>query len=64
MDGKVRSGAIKTVEEGTPLIVGWDAAGIVEDVGSEVSLFKKGDEVYFAGNVFRPGMMHLNNHFK
>jgi len=38
-----------------PLIVGWDAAGVVEAVGSEVTLFKPGDEVYFAGVINRPG---------
>lgn len=37
------------------LIVGWDAAGIVAGVGSEVSRFQPGDEVYFAGDVNRPG---------
>jgi len=29
-----------------PLILGWDAAGIIEKVGSKVTSFKKGDEVY------------------
>ena len=42
--------------EGTePLIVGWDASGIVEEVGDETSLFQVGDEVMFAGDFFRPG---------
>ena len=42
--------------EGTePLIVGWDASGIVEEVGDEASLFQVGDEVMFAGDLFRPG---------
>jgi NADPH:quinone reductase-like Zn-dependent oxidoreductase len=29
-----------------PLILGWDVAGIVEDAGSNVTDFNKGDEVY------------------
>jgi len=37
------------------LIVGWDASGVVEAIGTEVTLFKPGDEVYFAGAVNRPG---------
>ncbi|MGY3053701.1 NADPH:quinone reductase-like Zn-dependent oxidoreductase [Pedobacter sp. UYEF25] len=37
-----------------PLILGWDTSGIVEEIGSNVTNFKKGDEVYgvpnFPGN--------------
>jgi zinc-binding alcohol dehydrogenase family protein len=36
-------------------ILGWDAAGVVEAVGSEVSMFAVGDEVYYAGAIDRPG---------
>jgi len=36
-------------------ILGWDAAGTVEAVGSETNLFKPGDQVYYAGDVTRPG---------
>ena len=36
-------------------ILGWDAAGTVEAVGREVTLFKPGDAVYYAGDVTRPG---------
>ena len=41
--------------ETQPLIVGWDASGIVEEVGDDTSLFKVGDEVMFAGDFYRPG---------
>ncbi len=61
VDGKVRSGKKGGLQEGTPLIVGWDAAGIVEETGPETSLFKKGDEVFFAGSINRPGML-LHHH--
>src|SRR5699024_12076267 len=27
----------------TPKVIGWDACGVVEEVGSKVSLFKQGD---------------------
>jgi NADPH:quinone reductase-like Zn-dependent oxidoreductase len=33
-----------------PMTIGWDAAGIVEEVGSGVTEFKKGDEVYGVPN--------------
>jgi len=36
-------------------IVGWDAAGIVKEIGPGVKNFKVGDEVYFAGVVNRQG---------
>ena len=42
-------------EETAPRILGWDASGIVETVGSDVTLFRPGDEVYYAGDVTRPG---------
>ncbi|CAB9525520.1 alcohol dehydrogenase-like protein SE_1777 [Seminavis robusta] len=38
-----------------PLTVGWDASGVVEQVGDETSLFQVGDEVMFAGDFFRAG---------
>ena len=41
--------------ETTPKILGWDATGIVEAVGPEVTLFKPGDPVYYAGSVIRQG---------
>lgn len=36
-------------------VLGWDVAGIVESVGSDVIMFKPGDEVYYAGDITRPG---------
>lgn len=53
VDVKVR--APKKQVEQTPRILGWDVAGIVEQVGSEVTLFQPGDEVYYAGSIVRPG---------
>lgn len=53
IDTKVR--APKEEIEPEPKILGWDAAGTVEAVGSEVTLFKPGDEVFYAGDITRPG---------
>src|SRR5947209_1985247 len=53
VDTKVRSPKEKVETE--PKILGWDAAGVVEAVGEEVSLFSAGDEVYYAGSIVRPG---------
>ncbi|TPW35296.1 zinc-binding alcohol dehydrogenase family protein [Oecophyllibacter saccharovorans] len=52
-DAKVRANAMPP--EGQTRIPGWDAAGIVVKAGSETSLFRPGDEVYFAGDISRPG---------
>lgn len=53
VDTKVRAAAAPA--EGTRKILGWDAAGVVEAVGAEVTLFAPGDEVWYAGDVTRPG---------
>jgi NADPH2:quinone reductase len=53
VDVKVR--APKPGVEAQPKILGWDAAGIVEAVGPGATLFKQGDEVYYAGSIVRPG---------
>lgn len=36
-------------------VLGWDAAGIIKAVGEQVTLFKPGDEVWYAGDITRPG---------
>src|SRR5437660_7957188 len=38
-----------------PRVLGWDASGTVAAVGAQVTLFKPGDAVYYAGDVTRPG---------
>jgi NADPH2:quinone reductase len=53
VDAKVRAMQTSPVEP--PRILGWDAAGVVEAVGSEVISFRAGDAVYYAGDITRPG---------
>lgn len=53
VDVKVRSPKDKV--EAQPRVIGYDAAGIVEAVGPETSLFAVGDEVYYAGDITRAG---------
>ncbi|QRO00240.1 zinc-binding alcohol dehydrogenase family protein [Archangium violaceum] len=53
VDVKVRSPKDKT--ESPPRVLGWDASGVVEAVGPDVKLFKRGDAVYYAGSILRPG---------
>jgi zinc-binding alcohol dehydrogenase family protein len=53
VDVKVRCSAQPA--DGTPRILGFDAAGIVEATGSDAMLFKQGDAVFYAGAIDRPG---------
>src|SRR3954453_13660122 len=53
VDYKVRKRAAPP--EGEVKILGFDAAGVVDAVGSEVTLFRPGDEVFYAGSILRQG---------
>lgn len=53
IDVKLRLG--KPLSQGVPIILGYDAAGIVEAIGSEVTYFSVGDSVFYAGTPGRPG---------
>ncbi|MGQ7855995.1 NADP-dependent oxidoreductase [Pedobacter sp. WC2501] len=48
VDWAIRNGTNQSLRSflKLPITLGWDAAGIVEDVGSDVMVFGKGDEVY------------------
>ena len=54
VDTKVRK-LLGETRQDPPRILGFDAAGIVVEVGDEVVGFSVGDEVYYAGDVTRPG---------
>lgn len=45
----------KTEIEETPKVLGWDIAGVVEEVGSGCTLFNPGDEVYYSGSIILQG---------
>jgi len=53
VDYKVRSR--RSSSTGQPVILGWDAAGIVRARGTDVTRFNVGDEVFYSGDLNRPG---------
>lgn len=53
VDTKVRRA--KRAPEAHYRVLGWDAVGTVVATGSKVELFKAGDEVFYAGDITRPG---------
>ena len=53
VDTKIRRN--RAPEQGQAGVLGWDAVGVVEAVGSQVSGFANGDRVYYAGAINRAG---------
>ena len=53
VDTKVRRNRAPKPEQ--PEVLGWDAVGIVEGVGADVTGFRAGDRVFYAGSITRPG---------
>ena len=52
VDVKVRA---NMQPDGPHRILGFDAAGVVKEVGPEVTRFSTGDQVFYAGDITRPG---------
>ncbi|GAB3950495.1 zinc-binding alcohol dehydrogenase family protein [Spirosoma harenae] len=55
VDFKIRQNSAKDTVLAEPKVIGWDAAGVVEAVGDNVTLFAVGDAVYYAGDITKPG---------
>ncbi len=53
VDTKIRTRV--TPDAGDYKVLGWDAVGVVEATGDEVSLFQQGDKVWYAGAIDRSG---------
>ena len=52
VDTKLRAGGL--LRGSLPAVLGWDGAGVVEDIGAEVTRLRPGDEVYFCDGGFGP----------
>ncbi|WP_340638701.1 alcohol dehydrogenase catalytic domain-containing protein [Vreelandella lionensis] len=52
-DAKVRKSALP--DGGEPRVLGYDAVGVVDAVGSAVTRFQPGDRVWYAGSIARQG---------
>lgn len=53
VDTKIRRNVAP--QDGAAKVLGWDVAGVVKAVGSEVTLFQPGDKVFYAGDLTRAG---------
>ncbi len=51
IDTKVKYG----IKKDESRVLGWDASGIILEIGEKVNNFKPGDEVYYAGALHRSG---------
>lgn len=54
-DAKRRIRTAAEQDHAEPFILGYDAVGVVRDLGAEVTGFSKGDRVWYAGDANRPG---------
>jgi NADPH:quinone reductase len=57
VDYKIRQSRSKNngTKDDRPVILGWDAAGVIEKMGADVKGYKVGDEIYYAGDLLRDG---------
>jgi NADPH:quinone reductase-like Zn-dependent oxidoreductase len=56
VDWKIREGYLREMlPHSLPLIMGWDASGVIEATGSGVTRFKVGDEVFSRPDLLRDG---------
>jgi len=53
VDYKVRQGIREPLDN--PRVIGWDASGVVEEIGTKVKHYQPGDLVMYAGAIDRPG---------
>lgn len=56
VDAKIRQGLLKNqMPKQLPFVLGWDCAGVVEEIGREVKTLKVGDEVFTMPEFARGG---------
>ncbi|MCA9438747.1 MAG: zinc-binding dehydrogenase [Candidatus Omnitrophica bacterium] len=53
VDTKIRS--MSYMPRSFPMVLGFDVSGVVEELGSAVTQFKKGDEVFASPNLYKNG---------